>query len=266
LALILIIARSASQLRRVPLDPLASGLHDPDFALVTLNRSLAAIDCIVPLTAPMDTNTPLGLDLYHHALLVSIILSSPQEAILRGAQCVATTEQHVTDSTNGLVKRWMQEDSGRTARRVVVYAARLLGSLAEKRSMGWYAPVMVLTATVVLWTWAELGPAGDGGANNSRSVSSVDSDDADGTERDIIIRLDVTDQGGLSESSLVQEWIEGREGVRAHIRDVGVVDRPGAPGRMLNLGLKVLGDMAPTGLAKLLSGWLANLRERVEDG
>ena len=216
------------------------------------NFATNVLEALKPLPSERRGSSSLKASVNLHILLVLMLLFTPRQQLLNHAHAY-NTDQEQPELRYGIAD-WMNADGGRTARRAVAHAGRLLGALGTCKSQGAHEPIMLLMCIVTLWTYSlmvDMGNAphfigGGGGSVNDKSRK----------DRGTIVRLDDLDFDP-------EDWINGRTHLPGHIKNVGNIGRPGAALQILGTGIAALKELGPWGVGQGWGMWLVKLKTRL---
>ena len=248
LILVLAIYQSATSIKRVTTQALFPDQDRQQAAYVEAIRRASAGLEVLSANIAATREQPLRRSVECHIFFTLVALLSPRDSLLNQAHCFRTDEE--TPALQQDTARWLAQERGEPARRAVLYAGRLLGSLREWSSHGYHEPLMILLCTVLLWTYSRMGD--EGPASSSSRGGPEDADAEPGR----IIRLD----GPATEADA--DWISGRARRRGHLRDVGCITRPGAGGVIMDLGIRALSDLRTWAPTQGFAVWLSKLKGR----
>jgi hypothetical protein len=201
----------------------------------------------------MDTHPTVECHMY----LALMILHTPRTELLDFAHSFNAGQDRPV-SRNRL-REWMQDDEGRTARTAVAYAGVLLAYLRRKSFSGFYDPVSVVMAVLVLWTYNQLGQEPE---NQNKNTEIPELVSRDNKKRNLTVRLDRIAQSSIHLAEDVKAWRDAPADLIPSLTGVANICRPSAGIRLLEIGIDVLNDFAEWGLSQGLLVWLSGLRRR----
>jgi hypothetical protein len=175
-----------------------------------------------------------------------MLLCCPRQALLNYVHR-SNTMQH--EKSKEVISSWIKNQEGSMARRAVAYAGLLLGQLSELKFHAPYTPIMIALSTITIWTYSHVTEMASSGAHINGGAKSM--------ERGSVVRLE---DGELDKER--EAWIQGTEGFRAHLKDVGNICRRGASSRIVDASLQLLRSLGGWGLSQGLEQWLTTLRDQ----
>jgi hypothetical protein len=214
--------------------------------------SLTALNSLLPthLEVADSSDDPLKSSLSCHIHLVSLLLLTPRKDLLAFAHTHRPGPQFGPPGQSpkeNHLSEWLRADYGRRARRAVLHAGALFKILRQQPSQALHEPITALLATLVIWAFSQL----------SIEPEPYQAQSIGGNAERGSIRLDCA----LSDD-MISAWVEGHEGLRGHLTDVGNICGQDAADRLLYVGTTVLQVMETWALSQGLAAWLTKLRVR----
>jgi hypothetical protein len=183
-----------------------------------------------------------------HVYLVSLLLFIPRKDLLAFAHTHRTDQERCDSAAKHNLALWMRAQQGQKARQAVIYAGTLFRLLRKHPCQGFHEPITALLVTLVIWAYSQLAQTSAPYHSHSTSGSG---------ERGLMVRLDRV----LSDEA-EKAWVEGKQGLRGHLTDVGNIAIVDAGSRLLSVGGVLLSNMDTWALSQGLAVWLAKLRAR----
>ena len=209
----------------------------------------------------LGCNTELRAAVDCHMLLALMMLHVPRSELVDFAHSFHAKQERPLSERLRVLKGWIQEDHGRTARSAVAYAGGLLGALHRNPDCVFHKSVSALLAILVLWAYNRLAQNNAGNLGRA-DVTDVARAAGDNLERTSTVRLDRAGPSAALLSSDVQAWRDGRASLQPSLQGVANICRPSAGLRLIEMGMDALRGMRGWNLSEGLLSWLEGLEKR----
>lgn len=180
--------------------------------------------------------------------LVSLPLFIPRKDLLAFAYTYRTDRKRCDSTAKHNLALWMRAQRGPKARPAVAFAGTLLRLLRKYPCQGFHEPITALLATLVIWAYSRLAPTSTPYYGHRINGSN---------ECGSIVRLD-----RILSDEAEKAWVEGEQGLKGHLKDVGDIAVLDAGSRLLSVGELLLKRMNTWVLSQGLVVWLGKLKVR----